>query len=73
MILHSIIQIIFVVTGSIAIIASLLDCDWFFTTKNAEFAVKKLGRTGARILYGATGFLFIAAAVFFYYRVEALK
>ena len=73
MILHNIIQIIFVAAGATACIASLLDSDWFFTAKNAEFIVKRLGRERSRLIYGAIGVLFIAAAVFFYYKVEALR
>lgn len=73
MILHNIIQTIFVVAGLTAIAAALLDWDWFFTARNAEFIVKNLGRGRSRILYGAIGVLFIVAAVFFYYKVEAIK
>ncbi len=73
MILHNIIQTIFVVAGLIAVAAALLDWDWFFTARNAEFIVKNLGRERSRILYGAIGVLFIVAAVFFYYKVEAIK
>lgn len=73
MILHNIIQTIFVVAGLTAVAAALLDWDWFFTARNAEFIVKNLGRRRSRILYGAIGVLFIVAAVFFYYKVEAIK
>lgn len=73
MILHNIIQTIFVVAGLTAVAAALLDWDWFFTARNAEFIVKNLGRGHSRILYGAIGVLFIVAAVFFYYKVEAIK
>ena len=42
MILHNIIQTIFVVAGLTAVAAALLDWDWFFTARNAEFIVKNL-------------------------------
>lgn len=70
MILHHIIQTIFVVAGVTAILASILDWDWFFTARNAEFVVKRLGRAKSRALYGATGILFIVAAVYFYYQIK---
>lgn len=73
MILHHIIQTIFVIAGVTALLAAILNWDWFFTARNAEFVVKRLGRTKSRILYGAIGVLFIVATVFFYYKVEAIK
>lgn len=72
MILHNIVQAIFLLAGIISLLASLLDWDWFFTTDNASFLVKRLGRNGARWAYGAIGATFIAAAVYFYYRIENL-
>ena len=72
MILHNIVQAIFLLAGIISLLASLLDWDWFFTTDNASFLVKWLGRNGARWAYGAIGATFIAAAVYFYYRIEKL-
>ncbi len=73
MIPHHIIQTIFVIAGVITTLAALFDWDWFFTAKNAEFIVKPLGRKRSRIIYGAIGLLFIATAVFFYYKVEGIK
>lgn len=73
MILHHIIQTIFVIAGVTTLLASLFDWDWFFTAKNAEFIVQPLGRKRSRIVYGAIGLLLIATAVFFYYKVEAIK
>ena len=54
-------------------LASLLNWNWFFTADNTSFLVKRLGRNGARWLYGAIGAMLIAAAVYFYYRTETLK
>ena len=70
MILHNIIQVIFLITGVVALLAALLDWDWFFTTENARFLVKKFKRTGARWIYGAIGVLFIAAAVYFFFQIK---
>ena len=73
MILHNIVQAIFMVAGIISLLASLLDWEWFFTTDNASFLVTRLGRKGARCVYGAIGVIFIAAAIYFYYRIETFK
>lgn len=72
MILHNFIQLIFLLTGLVALLASLFDWDWFFTADNASFLVKRLGRKGARWTYGLIGALFIAAAIYFYYQIENL-
>lgn len=70
MILHNFVQVIFLLTGLVALLASLFDWDWFFTADNASFLVKRLGRNGARWAYGTIGALFIAAAIYFYYQIE---
>lgn len=70
MILHNIIQTIFVIAGITAIAAAMFNWEWFFTARNAEFVAKRLGRTNSRILYGIAGMLFITAAVYFYYRIK---
>ena len=72
MILHNFVQVIFLLTGLVALLASLFDWDWFFTADNANFLVKRLGRNGARWAYGSIGPLFIAAAIYFYYQIENL-
>ena len=72
MILHNFVQIIFLLTGCIALLASLFNWKWFFTADNASFLVKRLGRNGARWVYGAMGTTFIVAAIYFYCQIEAL-
>lgn len=72
MILHNLVQLIFLLTGLVSLLASLFDWDWFFTADNASFLVKRLGRKGARWTYGSIGALFIAAAIYFYYQIENL-
>ena len=72
MILHNFVQVIFLLTGLVALLASLFDWDWFFTADNAKFLVKRLGRRGARWAYGLAGVLFIAAAIYFYYRIDSI-
>ncbi len=66
MILHSVVQLIFLLAGIVSLLASLLDWEWFFTADNASFLVKRLGRNGARLAYGAIGLIFIAASVYFH-------
>lgn len=73
MILHNVVQVIFLLAGIVSLLASLLDWDWFFTADNASFLVMRLGRRGARWVYGAIGAVFIFAAVYFYYQIETLK
>jgi threonine/homoserine/homoserine lactone efflux protein len=73
MILHNIIQVIFLITGIIALLASLLNWEWFFTTENTRHLVKKFGRKGARWIYGVIGVLLIAAAIYFFFRIEGVK
>ena len=73
MILHNIVQGIFLLTGVLTLLSSTLDWEWFFTADNSRFVVKRLGRNGARWFYGVIGVLLIAAAVFFYFQVERVK
>lgn len=71
MIMHYIIQGIFLFVGIITTWASLFDKDWLFTADNARWVVKHFGRTTARWIYGSIGATFITAAVFFYYKIHA--
>ena len=73
MILHNVVQAIFLLAGTISLLASLLNWEWFFTTDNSRFAVKKFGRKGARWVYGTIGVLLIAAAVYFFFQIEKVK
>jgi threonine/homoserine/homoserine lactone efflux protein len=72
MIIHHIIQLIFLLAGITALLASLLDWEWFFTTENTRYLVKRFKRKGARWIYGIIGVLFIAAAIYFYLQVKKL-
>ena len=70
MILHNIIQVIFLITGIIALLASLLNWEWFFTTENTRHLVNRFKRKGARWIYGTIGVLFIAAAIYFFFQIK---
>ena len=72
MIIHHIIQLIFLLAGITALLASLLDWEWFCTTENTRYLVKRFKRKGARWIYGIIGVLFIAAAIYFYLQVKKM-
>jgi hypothetical protein len=72
MIMHYIVQAIFLFTGIIALWASVFNNDWLFTADNARWVVKRFGRKGARWAYGAVGAIFIFAAIYFYYQISRL-
>lgn len=67
---HYFIQAIFAATGVVALLAALLDWDWFFTARNTQFIVSSVGRIQARWFYGVLGVILMGAAVFFFLEVE---
>ena len=71
MIVHYIIQSIFVLVGMLAILASLMNWDWFFTAHNARFFVNQFGRQWARVCYAVLGGLMIFFGVYFFMAVQA--
>ena len=50
-----IVQGIFALAGIISLLASLLNWNWFFTTRNAQTIVRNVGRNRARLFYGILG------------------
>ena len=50
-----IVQGIFALAGIVSLLASLLNWDWFFTTRNAQTIVRNVGRNRARLFYGILG------------------
>lgn len=71
MIIHNILQTIFLIVGIVVVSAALLDWDWFFASRNAAPIVRYLGRAKSRWFYGAAGILLIAVAIGFYYRLKS--
>lgn len=67
---HYVIQAIFVIVGLLALLASIFNWDWFFTTRNAQFIVANAGRKRARLFYAALGCLMIATGVFFFLSIQ---
>lgn len=70
MIVHYIIQSVFVLVGILSILASVLNWEWFFTAHNSQFIVRNLGRNKARIFYALLGIGMIAAGVYFFLSVQ---
>ena len=66
-----IVQAIFALAGITSLLASLLNWNWFFTTRNAQTIVRNVGRGRARLFYGILGVIIIGMAVFFF--VETRK
>lgn len=71
MISHYFICSLFALTGVVALLAALLNWDWFFTAKNSQFIVQNVGRKQARWFYGALGALLIGTALFFVWQTPA--
>ena len=64
-----IIQGIFLLSGLVALLAALLDWEWFFTAQNTRFIVRSLGRRRARWCYGLLGVVLVVLAVFFFRQI----
>ena len=63
---HYFIQGIFALTGTMSLLAALLDWEWFFTAQNTQFVVRNVGRKQARWFYGVLGVILITTAIFFF-------
>ena len=70
MVMHYVIQGIFVVVGLLAILASLFNWDWFFKAQNMQAIVRNVGRNRARLFYAFLGLLMIGTAVYFYMEIQ---
>ncbi|MDM8154375.1 immunity 17 family protein [Bacteroides gallinaceum] len=70
MTVHYIIQALFVLVGTLALLAALFNWEWFFTAQNTRFIVANAGRKRARLFYAAIGILMIATGVFFFLSVR---
>ena len=70
MVIHYIIQGMFVIVGVLSLVASLMNCDWFFTAQNARFFVNQFGRQWARACYALLGALMIFIGIYFFLAVQ---
>lgn len=71
MAMHYFTQSIFVIIGSLSVLASIFNWDWFFTAQNTQFIVNNVGRKRARLFYLVLGILMIATACYFFMEVQA--
>ena len=70
MVMHYVIQGIFVVVGLLAILASLFNWDWFFKAQNTQAIVRNVGLKRARLYYAFLGLLMIGTSVYFYLEIQ---
>lgn len=71
--MHYVMQAIFATMGIVTLLASLANWEWFFTAQNMQFITSRVGRKGARIIYGILGVTLIALAIFFYNEVKNMS
>lgn len=67
-----VVQGIFLVAGIIALLAALLNWEWFFNARNTLFIVNALGRRRTRWFYGIIGILLIGMSLLFWYQTSIL-
>lgn len=61
-----IVQSIFAFAGIVALLAAVMNWEWFFTARNTQFVVSNVGRRQARWFYGVLGCILIGMSVFFF-------
>lgn len=66
MVSQYLIQGIFAAAGIVSLLAALLDWEWFFTARNAQFVVRNVGRRQARWFYGVLGIILMGMSAFFF-------
>lgn len=69
---HYIMQGIFALAGLTSAAAALFNWDWFFSSRAASLVSNNAGRSRARLFYGLMGVVLIAAAVYFYLKIQNL-
>lgn len=62
------VQVLFATAGTVSLLAAVFNWNWFFTAQNTQMLVRSVGRTKARLFYGALGMILMGAAVFFFYQ-----
>ena len=72
MLMHYLIQGIFVLVGLLVVLASLFNWDWFFKAQNTQLLVKNVGRKQARLFYAFLGVLMITTAVYLFLEVQKI-
>ena len=59
-----IINIIFIISGSVSLWASIRNSDWLFNSENASMLIRLVGRPTARLLYGAFGSILVGVGIY---------
>ena len=54
---------LFLLAGCFSTLCALMNWDWFFKSPNAQFIVKPLGRTYARLFYGIVGIVLLTIGI----------
>ena len=70
--MHYVLQGLFFLIGAVSFLASCLNSDWFFQSRNLSMLVKSGSRNRARLFYGLIGLLLMATGVFFFIEVYSL-
>lgn len=65
MLLHYLLQGLFVLVGLVALLAAVFNWDWLFTARNSRFVVSSVGRRKARLLYAVLGVFMVGTGLFF--------
>ena len=61
--------VVFSISGLLAVLASLLNWNWFFNTRGARMLVGRYSRRAARIVYCVVGVLILAMVAAIHLRV----
>jgi hypothetical protein len=69
MIYHTILHILFAVAGLLALLAAILDWNWFFRVVKTHQLMRRFSRRGSRWYYGLMGVVLITMAVLFQIRL----
>jgi hypothetical protein len=64
--LNTLAAIIFLILGALAILASVFNFKWFFSSENVRMLVKYFGPRGTRVFYGIAGVLILYMAYYVY-------
>ena len=64
--LNTLAAIMFLILGILAILASIFNFKWFFSSENVRMFVKYLGPRGTRLFYGVAGVLILYMAYYVY-------
>ncbi len=67
---HYFVQGLFLVSGLIAFLASVFDWEWFFTARNVQFLITRIGRRRTRLVYGIIGIVCMALAAYMFWQTR---